>query len=612
MKESCSMLSSVRTVVSAVAVGLFIGWTTVAWAKVPSQILKDFKPVRGHVVSAVDGEFLIDLDAYQGISVGDLFSVIQPGKPIVDPASGKVLGTLDEVKGLLQVTRVRNGYSYARPLGAAKGITAGASIRRFSDMKAAFWDYSGHGEALFSELRQALPQLNWESYAAAQQAKPATPRRPAKAAGAEVIFVLTPRALDARDGAYNLLHAYALPSDLKPAAMAFPGAPVPSAGIIPANPQVKANKIPQVSEPPSGPSAIVTAPTPVPLVPAGKSASVSSTSTSATTGIWKSPSIKGKPVGVAVGDFDGDGRQEIAVAFSDHLRISRVIGGRSEVLAQVPLGRTKALGLDAVDLDGDGRSELYVTGAWGQDLASEVVADRGSGYRVTQKEIPWYFRRVTLPGKGPTLLGQRMGSFDEEFSGPIFRVRLTAGRLTAGAAVSVPPRVTLYGFVPLPVADGAPLYVALSDSDHLQVLSAKGESLWESSAVYGGTETSFALPASASGGGESGTREVYMKARLALGAGGEVLVSANEGSRLFAHIRKLHPSRLVALKWDGTTLHEVWHTWPQDGYLADFSRGDANNDGHPDLTLAVGFESDGVFQTLFGSGRTTLFIYPLP
>ena len=258
------------------------------------------------------------------------------------------------------------------------------------------------------------------------------------------------------------------------------------------------------------------------------------------------------------------------MAFADHLLIRRVVGESSETLAKIPLGNVKALGLDAFDLDGNGRPELYVTAASGQDLASLVVAEEGGAYRVIQRNIPWYLRKVELPG-GPALLGEKMGDLRTDFKGPIFRVIRQGGKLAAGPKADLPPLMNLYSFAALPQAKGGPLYATFSGSEKLRVLGEKGKELWESGATYGGTETSFERPDPNSQGSDSTPRIVYMRARLAPGAGSEVLVPSNEGLRIFARYRSFDRSRLVAMKWDGYTLSEAWPTWPQAGHPVEAS-----------------------------------------
>ena len=71
-------------------------------AAVIDEVARDFKPISGYVIMEAGGEYLIDLDASKGVSAGDLFSVVRPGKKITHPVTGKVLGTLEEIKGILK------------------------------------------------------------------------------------------------------------------------------------------------------------------------------------------------------------------------------------------------------------------------------------------------------------------------------------------------------------------------------------------------------------------------------------------------------------------------------------------------------------------------------
>jgi hypothetical protein len=152
-----------------------------------------------------DGEFLIDRDADDGIAVGDLFSVVQPGKKIVHPVTGETLGTLDRVKGFLQVTRIRSGYSHARPLEVKEEIGAGDVIRRYDHIPAEFLDTTGRGRPVFDRLRTALPGLEWKYEAAAgAETKPSLPD------AALLAFVLEPGRLDVR-GPEGAVRSYDVP-----------------------------------------------------------------------------------------------------------------------------------------------------------------------------------------------------------------------------------------------------------------------------------------------------------------------------------------------------------------------------------------------------------------
>ncbi len=181
------------------------------------DLARDLKPLNGYVVLPVQGEFLIDLDGSQGVAVGDLFTVIQPGEKITHPVSGAILGSLDIQKGLLQVTQVKAGFSHARPLAASGKIERGDQIRRFDNLRAAFWDYTGKGEAFFAQVKETLPALNWQDYAASQSSKPAQPGAP-EANTVDLVLILDGANLTVRDANFGILHTYPAPNLSKPIA----------------------------------------------------------------------------------------------------------------------------------------------------------------------------------------------------------------------------------------------------------------------------------------------------------------------------------------------------------------------------------------------------------
>ncbi len=170
-------------------------------AAVPEEIARDFAPLSGYVVKPADGEFLIDRGPADGVAVGDLFSVVRPGEPIVHPVTGKVLGSLDRVKGFLQVTRVRPGYSHARPLEVRETIVSGDVIRRYDLIPAAFLDTTGRGKPIYDRLRIALPGLEWRFVAAHADGKASLPK------GTMLAFVLESGRLEVR-GPDQILRSY--------------------------------------------------------------------------------------------------------------------------------------------------------------------------------------------------------------------------------------------------------------------------------------------------------------------------------------------------------------------------------------------------------------------
>ncbi|MGE4580333.1 MAG: FG-GAP repeat domain-containing protein [Desulfuromonadales bacterium] len=555
-----------------------------ALAGLSEDLGRDFASLSGYVIMPVDGEYLIDLDASRGVAVGDLFSVVVPGEPIVHPVTKEVMGTLDEVKGLLRVTRVKGGYSYARPVSGGEGLKAGDAIRRYENVRATFRDYAGGGEDFFVQLKAAAPALEWQAYDAAQASRP--PRADEQGHNdADLYFILQADGLVVRGPDFAPIHAYPLDAPLPKAAAATP-APVALSTPTPA----------PVSAP-----ALVVAPPPT-------TAAIVRNATPDQQGLWYGPDIQGRPVGVAVADFDGDGQQEVAVALPTSIQVGRNVQGTYQPVAEVDLGLGQSvLTIDALDLNGNGRPEIYLTAVRDDMLMSRVVEWQGGGFKMVDKHLPWYLRTVTLPGEGRVLLGQRRGDTSTDYSGPIFRLRFEKGDWKAGEALSLPKGVSLFGFTPFTGANGEELVALLKTTGKLVVLSKKGKTLWESEALYGGSEIYAERPDPMSDPILKTPRYVFIPPRLEVDGQGHLLVTAHEGSRFLSRSPTFNKGRVRAMVWDGRTLYEAWHSQERDGYLSDFSLGDVDNDGADELVTLVTFTRESPVS----KGRSNVVAYDL-
>lgn len=571
---------------------ILLPFVSIAASDVFDDLRRDFTPVQGVVIMPVDGEFLIDVDARQGVVPGDLFAVVRSGERIVHPVTGEVIGTLDDAKAVLRVSRVRTGYSYAVPVGDAAAIKRGDAVRRYEHVSALFWDYSDLGDEFFQELRAALPVLDWQPYAAAQAKRPEGHDAPIKY-NAHLAFVARGNQLSVVGPGGQISHSYVLPAAQ---------AAVASAPVVPAMPAVPA--VPSVAPAvPSAPqrSGIVAAAPP-------SRGGIVRQQENIWEGVWVTAEIDGNPVGLEVTDLTGDGRQEVAVLFTDRLEVGWIDGRDYRTLATLDFdGMEKSLAIAAADLNGDGRSELYITAMRNGQLASRSVVLEGSSLRIVESGIPWYLRTVAWPGEGPILLAQRMGNLDNDFDGPLFRVSQGGGKLVEGAAMNTPRNLNIFGFVPMQAASGTIQFVRLNDADHLQLIAADGKRLWESSQKFGGSEVFFERDDSSPASTLPQKRAVLVHPPLSIGPAGEILAPASEGIRLSVRTRKLGPSRVVAMQTEGSLLREAWHTQPQDGYLVDFRLADVTGDGNPEIIQAVTFSR----PMLVGTGRSAIIVYEL-
>jgi len=539
-----------------------------AASTLPEQVVSDFKPLSGHVVQSSGDDYLIDLGIGQGVVAGDLFRVVGPGKAITHPITGKLLGTEELQKGVLRLTRLKNGYSQSRPVGAVTdSIKRGDSIVRFQDMAAVVWDYTGHGEQLARQLQTALPQLQWQDFAVAQQKRPATPTRPATLSQT-LYFILTSQTLEVRAPDFELIHSYAVAST-----PASTGSATPQTAALAALPLLP-----------------VVAPATGGAVLAGDEP------------IWNSASLKGTPIGVAVGDFNGDGRQEAAIAFSDRIEIGRLNSDGYQSLGTIRLADgSQGYALDAADLNANGRPELYVSAMNSNGNPAGISIEfRDGRYRTTISKIPWHLRTVTVPGEGNVLLAQEFNGLGREFNGPVFRVKRTGDSLTRAEIFPLPKRINLYGFA-LFSSQGRTLFASLDDDGYLSILTASGEQLAGSADTVGGTESYFEMNDETATGGEP--RRVYLKARVEATSPGTILVSANSGIGFLGSLKMYVKSELKLFHWNGKDLRETWHTSPEKSYLADFRLLPGTSGATSKLMTVVAFPSMNPLSTRAASLR---------
>ena len=133
-----------------------------ASAGVVETVKEDLRPISGTVVMQQEGDYLVDLDARHGLRVGDLLSVVTKGPEVIHPRTKEVLGRLDEAKAVLQVTQIKSGFSLTRPHSGAATIADGDLVRRFALLTASFRGPAPQSKALYEELREALPELEWQ------------------------------------------------------------------------------------------------------------------------------------------------------------------------------------------------------------------------------------------------------------------------------------------------------------------------------------------------------------------------------------------------------------------------------------------------------------------
>jgi len=560
-------------------------WPTTVFAALPQQVQGDFAVIDGVVVMPLDNEYIVELATQDNLNIGDILTLVKPGKKILHPQTGEVIGSIDQVVGFLQVTRILSGYSYAKVLTPGLQPENGAKLKRFEQVPVTFVVGSAQdNNELVRQFKVNLPQLQWLADNQTEHAL--------------LSFVLQGDSLEVKTAEGDLLHRYKITADQQLAMSSSPPRPAVSA--------------PTASGPqPGALQKIVTT-----LMGnvyqkgdeqfAEMDAAIIRQRQTEEGGLWLGPELNGSSWGITVGDFDGDGQQETALVLDNTLLIARINAGKFTQLAEVTIPESlQVLSLDSIDLDGDGRDELYLSAQGNYVASSFVVEFTGDKYEIVIKNIRWLLRVVDLAdGSGRSLIGQRMGHQDKTYIRDMFQVRREGDRLVRGPALKLPEKLNLFSFVAFPDDRNALNYSHLTGDDYLKVFNPEGVELWNSADYYGGSENCFTIR-------QEYTNEMLIptcvSSRQVRTPNNQILVVQNDGQRIVERYQKFKRSRVVSLSWNGLAMVENWRTASQNGYLSDFVLADADNDGAAEIVMAVKFKHAG----LIDKARSAVVIYEM-
>ncbi len=348
-------------------------------------------------------------------------------------------------------------------------------------------------------------------------------------------------------------------------------------------------------------------------------------------GFYKTQNLSLSMQSMDVGDIDGDGKVDVAIACKNKVIAYHLINNRLVQFGEVEfITRYKIISMGLADLDDNGKSEIYITGVDWTTPNAVGVEWKGKDFEYLFQNERWCVKPMKVPGPGMILAGQKMfssGAYDETndlFAPGIFQLRIAEGGiLQKDGQLPVPDSVNLYDFSLADLdGDGKVEVIAIDESDKLKVLTASGKQLWKGDEHYGGSLRYV--------GGESSkaksdrlileTRDkerVYIHSRIIIKDINndnlpDVIVNKNlsTASRVMKNLKNYPSGEIHGLSWNGIGLTELWRTRKIDGYVSSYQM--LNDAENKDLvTLYVGLVMNSGWLDVFSAQNSTLLMYPL-
>jgi TolB-like protein len=341
---------------------------------------------------------------------------------------------------------------------------------------------------------------------------------------------------------------------------------------------------------------------------------------------WKSQIFRTEITGMDIGDVDGDGRNEMVLMVGTEIVVYRFQDQRLLKLAAFAApDRERFLAVDVADINHNGRAEIFASKVNGTSVTSMVLELDGGTLKVLESQSSWFFRVMAWPGKGRILLGQErmFGEIGQAaLAGGVFRKGIYelawngARYVKAGEAPILDlPDVYIYNFAIGELSgDGRSEVVMIDKFGALRVLDLGGEVLYKGTDSYGGTLNFMVTNPNANETTGPERKYVFLPARILIAdldqnGRKEIIVSQNQSALgdFAERFRAYSDGRVVSLSWTGLSLDINWESQKLSGALSDYQIQDLDNDGKPDLVVALLQERAVAFK----DAKSRVVSYPL-
>jgi len=219
---------------------------------------------------------------------------------------------------------------------------------------------------------------------------------------------------------------------------------------------------------------------------------------------WAGKKINAAVWGIAAGDVDGDGSNEIVLLERNAVRVGKINGDEFKINASYEWkGFIAGVRIFTMNLDNDPAEEIVVSAVEDGRPASFALKWSNDEFHPMFWNEPWHIRVVeNLPNNGGKILAGQQWASSSFFTGAIFKLSFDGGKLTRGDRITLPKRTEIFNFAILPAGAEEQTLTAqdppfinyrvfrLAGFEHLVLFEPKGKKfkkVWASGERYGGS-----------------------------------------------------------------------------------------------------------------------------
>ncbi len=616
------------------------------------QVAEAFKPSWGTVLSSLPNDrYLLDVTAESGAYVGMELEIFREGEPFKHPVTGQVLGRMDRPVGVVRLVEVQDQFSVAEMVQLEDGekcrqgdgvrVSKARILAGLAHVTSSVID-ERQARILHREIEAALLKTGRFEVMDERMMRATLTKEQV----ADTTALTDPRVLEILRETLRL-HAVIFPVvrsaegglnvELK-VVSTFSGRPLylasaevrmaAAAPTAPAQQQVKPQTPAPAPQPAVAPAA-EDAPEPAWIGPPGQRSQDSFLAVPylgiPSARLDLGPEYDGELRGIAVADFTGDGRKEVAVALHERISIYAVQGKAFRLLwsskDQSWEGDHDILALDAADINGNGVAEIFVSSYYGGEPNSFVLEFQKGEWVRTWTDVDLFFRVLHDGADRPVLYAQWVGH-ETLFPKGVRTYVAQNGDYERKAEPKLPRGTYIYNFAVGDVQNtGRKQVVQINDSRRLRLWSG-GKLKSEPSELFGGGGVTFGWEPSNirdnaianAGDDEEMTERRYVHPRLLItdvtGDGNRELVAVRNmqtGTNIFEKLAYYNKSKILALQWGPTGFQIVWETPDLEGYITDLFFGELGDGQGRVLIFALVRPG----QLGLSSGTSGLFVYRL-